>query len=292
MMDNFWKTLLAGAALCWGMPLAAQETRIGEDGFDSPEASVYELPWLVGQWEGEGIGGARAVESWLSPTGTTMVGTFVQETAEGSIQFTEHMYLMEEDGSLVLKLKHFNADLTGWEEKDRVISFRLVDLEPCAAYFNGLTLRCDGDNGLIAAVRMKSDNPEPQELVFRFTRAPHNSVTYDCDGTTLEMNQCMADILAKAESRQAEYLAAAVERHSDRPDLVAMIRAGDDAFVAYGKAECGAVWEDWKDGSIRTIMSLTCSIGLADKRTHDIWENWLTYMDSTPPVKPEPGPTR
>ncbi|MDN3646982.1 DUF6265 family protein [Pontixanthobacter aestiaquae] len=292
MMGRFWKIILASAALCCGNAIAAQETRVGKEGREAPDASMYELQWLIGQWQGEGIGGARAMESWLPPSGTTMVGTFVQETADGAIHFTEHLYLMEENGSLVLKLKHFNADLTGWEEKDGMLSFQLVDIEPCAVFFNGLTLRCDGDNGLVAAVRMQSDKPEPQELIFRFTRMQPETVSYDCDGTTIEMNQCMAAILAKAKARQTEYLDAALERYADRPDIAGMIRASDAAFDAYSSAECGAVWEDWKEGTIRTMMSLKCSIGLADKRAHDIWENWLTYMDSTPPVLPEPAPTQ
>lgn len=157
-----WSCALAG-------PIGAQETRMGEEGYESPPASLADMDWLVGQWRGTGIGGAPALESWLPPTGGTMIGTFVQETPEGGIRFTEHLYLMEEEGTLVLRLKHFNADLTGWEEKDDMLTFRLVALEPCAAYFQGLTLRCaDPDSpgeGLVAAVRMRSGG----ELVFAFT---------------------------------------------------------------------------------------------------------------------------
>lgn len=149
-------------------PVAAQETRVGEAGFESPPATVGDAAWLVGQWSGTGIGGAEAHESWLTPSGDTMVGTFVQETAAGGIQFTEHMYLMEQDGSLVVKLKHFNPDMTGWEDKEGMVTFRLLAAEPCALYFHALTYRCDGEGGMVVAVRMKSDKPEPVELVFRF----------------------------------------------------------------------------------------------------------------------------
>lgn len=160
------------AGLC-AAPLAAQETRVGEPGFESPPATIADAEWLVGQWSGEGIGGAEAHESWLIPSGTTMVGTFVQETADGTILFTEHMYLMEQDGSLVVKLKHFNPDLTGWEDKDGMVTFRLLAAEPCALYFSALTYRCIDPaagpaSGMVVAVRMKSDKPEPQELMFRF----------------------------------------------------------------------------------------------------------------------------
>ena len=49
----------------------------------------------------------------LPPSDDTMVSTFVQETDEGGIRLTEHLYLMEEEETLVLRLKHFTADLTG-----------------------------------------------------------------------------------------------------------------------------------------------------------------------------------
>lgn len=158
---------VAGAAMAGD---TQDETRLGEEGFTSPPATLGQVDWLVGRWTGTGIGGAPAMESWLPPSGPTMVGTFVQQTDEGGIRFTEHMYLMEEEGTLVLRLKHFNADLTGWEEKDGMLTFRLVAIEPCAAYFHALTLRCaDADKpgeGLVAAVRMSTGN----ELRFDFER--------------------------------------------------------------------------------------------------------------------------
>lgn len=166
-------TILVWALVIAALPQAgvmAQETRVGEAGFVSPPASMGDAAWLVGQWSGEGIGGAEAHESWFAPSGDTMVGTFVQETPGGGIMFTEHMYLMEHEGSLVVRLKHFNPDLTGWEEKDGMVTFHLRAAEPCALYFNALTYRCDGDGGMVVAVRMKSDKPAPEELVFRFKR--------------------------------------------------------------------------------------------------------------------------
>lgn len=185
-MRHFFFGVLAAFAMV-AAPCGAQETRLGEEGFESPPASVEQLDWLVGQWSGEGIGGAPAMESWLPPSGGTMIGTFVQETPDGAIMFSEHMYIMPVGDSLALKLKHFDADLTGWEEKDDMLTFRLVAIEPCAAYFNALTLRCaDPDNpgsGIVAAVRMNSGN----ELVFRFDRmrSAHSALgDADCEDTT------------------------------------------------------------------------------------------------------------
>lgn len=163
-------------AACTAAPLAAQHTRVAPEGHVPPPARIAAAEWLVGDWVGTGIDGAEAAESWLPVSGGTMAGIFLQEKPDGSILFTEHMYLSEEAGSLILKLKHFNPDLTGWEEKDGMVRFRFLSAEPCALYFSALTYRCEGKDGLLVAVRMKSAGAEVQELVFRFKRrAPAKS---------------------------------------------------------------------------------------------------------------------
>ncbi|MEM6476639.1 MAG: DUF6265 family protein [Pseudomonadota bacterium] len=283
----------------------ALETRLGDKGFESPPATLDQLGWLVGQWEGGGIRGAPAMESWLPPMGGIMVGTFVQETkgedGTSAIMFTEHLYLMEEEGSLALRLKHFNADLTGWEEKDDMLTFRLVAIEPCAAYFNALTLRCADPErpgeGLVAAVRMKSDKPEVQELLFEFSAVkPRPDLSYGCDGTTYAINQCLARIRDKAAQREKRYFDAAIMNGPGLPKQVTLLersmRAAQSAAEAMRKEECGSVYEQWKDGTIRNAMALRCEIRLIDQRTHDIWRNWLTFQDSSEPVLPEPAPSR
>jgi len=162
-------------AICAAMaaPAAAQETRVAAEGHEPPAAQIEDVAWLAGHWSGSGIEGAPAHEAWLPPTGNTMVGLFVQEHADGGLMFTEHMYISEVDGSLAVRLKHFNPDLTGWEEKDDMVTFRLVALEPCAAYFSALTYRCaNGQNtedGIVVAVRMQTGDDEIHELVFTFS---------------------------------------------------------------------------------------------------------------------------
>ena len=287
--------IVSAAMAALAAPLAAQETRVAPDDHVPPPATLEQVDWLVGQWAGSGMGGAPAMESWLPPSGGTMVGSFVQETGEGGIRFTEHLYLMEEEGTLVLRLKHFNADLTGWEEKDDMLTFRLLAVEECAAYFIALTLRCDGGNGLLAAVRMKSDGEEISELVFRFTktgnRAPAASRCADA-ATTIELNQCMMDFVRRADARQTKYLEAVLAERKDRPDLAESIRSSDTAFKAYRDAECGAVYQDWIAGSIRVAMAATCRIDMTDERTHRLWQTWLAGMEPSSAILPEPGPTR
>lgn len=109
--------------------------------------------------------------------------------------------------------------------------------------------------------------------------------------TTLAMNECMAAILSKAEARRQRYASAAYGRLADDPEVRAQLAASEASFSRYRDAECGAVYEYWKSGTIRGVMTLTCRIELTDHRTRTIWHNWLTFMDSSPPILPEPGPS-
>ncbi len=275
-------------------PSLAQETRAIPEDYAPPEASLAEFDWMIGQWEGPGVGGNRAVESWLPPTGDTMVGTFVQTDAAGNIQFSEHMYLMEEDGTVFLRLKHFNPDLTGWEERDDMTSFRLISVESCAAYFGGLTIRCTDDGGLLVAVRMRSSAGEISELRFDFERAQYSarSGTACPDAeTTVDMNYCYSLLTQGAEERRARYFGTATARFADNPELVERLTEAETTFLLYADAECGAIYERWSGGTIRDVMTFSCRIEMADRRAHELWSNWLTFADSTPPLLPQPQPT-
>ena len=122
-----------------------------------------------------------------------------------------------------------------------------------------------------------------------------DDVKSNCAGNTLEINACLAVKRDRSEKRLQDYVRAAIDRHTDedgKSDSVAFgIQASQTAFEAYRSIECAVVYEDWKEGTIRGAMGSTCATELTDQRTHTVWENWLRYMDSTPPILPEPKPT-
>ena len=280
------------ALLLVSAPLVAQETRVAEEGQKSPPASIRDMGWLVGKWEGEGIGGAPAVENWLPATGSIMVGTFIQQSSDGGINFTEHMYLMEENGSLVLRIKHFNPDLTGWEDKEEMHSARLIAIEPCAAYFDGLTLRCDGDRGMVSAVRVSAADNEVREYVFTYRRAKPRARPGNCPDaySTVEMRACLAGILESANERMQLYFDKALELNKDRDELLLTMRATQEGFSAYMGGECGAVYDSYGYGSLRGPAYLDCAIRLTNERTQTIWRNWLNSGDGSQSMLPEPEP--
>ena len=69
-----------------------------------------------------------------------MVGYF-RLVKDGKPVFYEIMTLLENEGSVELRLKHVNPDMTGWEEKNGFVTFELVKHDATGAYFNGLTFR-------------------------------------------------------------------------------------------------------------------------------------------------------
>jgi hypothetical protein len=158
----------AVALLLWMSPLAAQETRSAAAGAKPPAAKAADLAWLAGTWEGEGISG-RAREVYFPPAGGQIAGHFTQMRADG-VWFYEILSIAEVNGSLEYRLKHFNADLTGWEEKAEVERFPLVAVEGNAWYFDGLTIRRDGTDGMVAAVKVGSGDGSAKEYVFRYRR--------------------------------------------------------------------------------------------------------------------------
>ncbi|MGV2840314.1 DUF1311 domain-containing protein [Vibrio cyclitrophicus] len=113
----------------------------------------------------------------------------------------------------------------------------------------------------------------------------------DCENamTTLEINQCASISLESAQLELDQYLEASFKHNAYDEELVNSIKVAQDSWQAYITAHCDSVYTQWRDGSIRGLMALSCKTELTKKRTHEVWGNFLTYMDSTPPVLPEPN---
>ena len=144
----------------------SENTQKLADGATSPPANITDVAWLAGYWIGEGLGGV-SIETWSPPQGDRMYGTFTL-TKEAGVVFSEAMLLVEEKGSLLLKVKHFNPDFTGWEEKDDFVSFPLVGMGDNEAFFSGLTFRRNGD--ALSVFLVLSSGGERTEHAFRFQR--------------------------------------------------------------------------------------------------------------------------
>lgn len=118
------------------------------------------------------------------------------------------------------------------------------------------------------------------------------TATNPCAGsTTRDVEQCLAADLARADAELNRYYTAAVARltRDQEPTTLAKLRTSERAWIAYRDAECDAVYENWKGGTIRGAMALGCRTALTKARTMTIWQNWLTYADSTLPILSKPA---
>jgi hypothetical protein len=151
-----------------GDPGSTQNTiRLKEGGPRAP-AKVTDLAWLAGRWTGEGLGG-RVEEAWSEPDAGSMVGYF-RLVRDGKPVFYEIMTLLEAEGSVEMRLKHVNPDMTGWEEKNGYITFKLVKHDETGAYFSGLTFKRVGPDQIdgYLALRNRTDNTVREEkFVYR-----------------------------------------------------------------------------------------------------------------------------
>jgi hypothetical protein len=166
------RLLLVGCYVLLISPLAAAaaELRTGhtyslEDGESRPAASLEDAAFLVGSWTGTAFG-QRFEEAWNPPSAGTMVGMF--KLFEGNeVSFYELMLLTIEDGSLSLRVKHFSADFSAWEDKPDYVNFRLVKLGPGELHFGGLSFYRKSDDVLDAYIVMRNgDEVSEQHIVY------------------------------------------------------------------------------------------------------------------------------
>ena len=70
-------------------------------------------------------------------------------------------------------------------------------------------------------------------------------------------------------------------------EVMKKIDISDNAFKKYRKYQCDAAYNYW-DGHYKIFKYHECYIRITQNRTHEIWNDFLTYPDSTPPLLPEP----
>lgn len=133
-----------------------------------PKASIENVSWIAGHWKGEMFGGVGE-EVWSKPFGGTMMGMYKLVSSD-TVKFYELMILVEESNSLILKLKHFNSNLSGWEDQDEFVSFPLVKINENEVFFDGITFQKQNDDTLVIFLVMKKNNGNPEEVEIVYNR--------------------------------------------------------------------------------------------------------------------------
>ncbi len=134
----------------------------------SPPATLDEVAWIAGAWEGEAFG-SKAEEVWSRPSGGSMMGMF-KLFGEDDVVFYELLTIKEVGETLLLRIKHFDTKMRGWEEKDRSVEFRFVSASKDKVYFDGLTFERISAQEMNVYVVIENDNGTTREQKFPYSR--------------------------------------------------------------------------------------------------------------------------
>lgn len=91
---------------------------------DVPSATVADLAWMTGHWEGT-TGQGTLEENWVVPTAGSMA-SLVRSTSAGATNMIELIVIEEEEGSLTLRLQQWNPGFKPRSEGPQVM--RLIEL--------------------------------------------------------------------------------------------------------------------------------------------------------------------
>jgi len=147
--------------------ISAQETLQLSEVQTSPNASLEDVSWISGHWQGEAFGGI-AEEIWSEPMGGSMMFVF-RLVKDDQVSFYEVGHIQEIGNSIILQLKHFDKGLKGWEEKNETVDFRLVKLEKNKAYFEGFTIEKVSEDQMNVWVLIESKDSS-EEILFAYKR--------------------------------------------------------------------------------------------------------------------------
>lgn len=91
-------------------------------------ATIEAAAFLAGDWSAERDGGFTQ-EVWSAPMGDNIMGMFRWVGEDGSAALFELLTITEEDGTLVLRLRHQDALGRTWEPVDLPMTLHLVSHE-------------------------------------------------------------------------------------------------------------------------------------------------------------------
>lgn len=71
---------------------------------------------------------------------------------------------------LAMQLKHFNPDMTAWEDREKFVDFLYVGREENRVFFEGLTFVREGDKAVTIYLALRGKDRSVREERFRMNR--------------------------------------------------------------------------------------------------------------------------
>jgi hypothetical protein len=165
-------SLMLLSALAWSAPATAQspreQVRRLAPGQASPAATLADAQWLVGHWIGDMPEGP-VEQVFLAPVARQMP-SFVRAIGREGILFYEISNLVESEGSLRFRLRHFTPELVGWEDAGGAIERRLIAIENGNLYFDRISLIRSGPDSYIVYFLNMAGDEERETITVPFRR--------------------------------------------------------------------------------------------------------------------------
>jgi len=126
------------------------------------------ISWITGDWIGDGFGGV-SYETWTEPIAGIILCTY-RHVSEGTNNFFELIPVSEDDkGSLVMKLRHFNPNMTAWEDKEGQLVWEMTEITDTSVTFGPCTYKLIEKDKMEISLIMNNDGMVETE-VFNFKR--------------------------------------------------------------------------------------------------------------------------
>lgn len=156
-------------ALCLALPAAAPAEPA------KPLPGLGDLAWLAGTWTGEMEGG-RIEEQWSAAAGGAMMGMFRWVSGD-KVGVYEFLLFEATPEGLVLRFRHFEPGLIGWEDKDAPLTLRQTAAGSGEHAFEGgepgkplrMVYRRTGDRTMTVVLERTRDGQKKVQD-FRYTR--------------------------------------------------------------------------------------------------------------------------
>jgi len=133
------------------------------------EVKLDDLAFICGHNRGE-QNGSIIDEHWSEVGGDTMIGMF-RQIKNGKAQLYEFLTIEQTATGPILRLRHFDPGLIGWEEKAQANSYPLVSWKPNEAIFERpdketrITFRSTSQSTLEVILERTGKKPELFEYV-------------------------------------------------------------------------------------------------------------------------------
>lgn len=157
------KQIIITSVIIWSISLGHIQAQTSDEE-EKPSIPIEKLEWLKGYWVGDGFGGVSE-EIWTHAEDNTMMGMY-RHTKDGKVTFYEFMHLTPEG----MKLKHFNPDLTAWEDKEDFVKFPLIEVTEDKIIFKGLEIWKKSEDEMVMSLRLNR-NGNIETEVFHFKRS-------------------------------------------------------------------------------------------------------------------------